>query len=142
MPGRQIRRSRGSVVIEFALVLPIFLTLLLFTVRVGAFFYARQALLFAAEATARQVAVAEAQFDADAYLDQRLTDAGMDPGQVVRQWQDNGVVSTYAQAIESGAGSMLTLTLQHTPSAWLQFWASGKQGVRVVVHKEGARTCP
>jgi Flp pilus assembly protein TadG len=129
------------VVIEFALVLPIFLTLLLFTVRVGTFFYARQSLLFAAQATARKVAIADSQFNADTYLDGLLMEAGMTPNQVERQWKDNGIVSTYAQAIDANVGSILTLTLQHTPSVWLQFWASGKQGVRVVVRKEGALTC-
>ena len=137
--GKAIGKHRGSAVLEFALVLPIFLTLLLFSIKVCVFFYTRQALLFAAQAGARRVAVETTSFDVNAYMTALLNDAGVTLAPQY-EWRDSGGVILAADAFTRSTGTLITLTVEHTPSSWVLFWNHGKQAVRVVVRKEGA-TC-
>jgi len=80
MRRRLLRDERGSVLVEFALVLPVFLAVLVAIIEMATFFWTRNTLQFATEEAARLALVntAAAPAAVKAAAESRLTAASVD----------------------------------------------------------------
>lgn len=138
MARSRLHLAAGSVIVEFCLVLPIFIALLLFAIKIGMFFYTRDAMLFAAETTARRVSVTTVPFAVEPFVHTLLNNAGVDSTQIQVQWKVGGVPVTEATAFAEPPGTLLAFTVQHLPASWLDLTTGGKHAIQVVMRKEGA----